>query len=163
MLEVYSQLKMSFPEIYIEMNSDGPLKEDCERYILKNAVRDVKFLDEIVDWNEMHKIYERNDILVLPASYSNGNGTIIEARASGMGIVISDGIHNIGPHSINGENCFICNDSKDAYINSISEYLNNPGLIETHGRLSKESVQYRRNKETAKLYYMKMESAIFNV
>ncbi|MEK6405913.1 MAG: hypothetical protein AABN34_03005 [Acidobacteriota bacterium] len=41
-------------------------------------------------------IYARCDILILPANFSNGNFTILEAMASGMGVVVGDRVLGIG-------------------------------------------------------------------
>ena len=96
---------------------------------------------------------KKSDILVLPCVYSNGNGTIIEARASGMAIVMSDQINNTQKHSIHNENCFICELTVDAFVDGISKYLDNPQLIKKHGELSRKLVEYKRNDNVAKQYY----------
>jgi glycosyltransferase involved in cell wall biosynthesis len=47
----------------------------------------VCFLDQVNSWEEMHLIYKESDIMIFPALFSNGNYTILEAMASGMGLV----------------------------------------------------------------------------
>jgi len=91
--------------------------------------------------------------LILPATYSNGNGTIIEARASGMGIVISNKISYLERHSVNGENCFICDLSIEDFASAVLTYIRNPEILIPHGLLSRERVEGRRNKYTAEMYY----------
>ena len=101
----------------------------------------------------MHLIYKNSDILILPATYSNGNGTIYEARASGMGVVISNKINHIEHHSINNVNCFICELKIEDFVESIIKYMEKPELIVSHGEVSRKLVENRKNEHTAKKYY----------
>jgi glycosyltransferase involved in cell wall biosynthesis len=41
-------------------------------------------------------VYARCDIPILPANFSNGKFTILEAMASGLGVVVSDHVLGIG-------------------------------------------------------------------
>lgn len=152
-LELLRRLSLKYPNIKMLMNASGSQKEKCVKFIEKNNLTNIEFLDKIDSWNDMHLIYKRSDILILPCVYSNGNGTIIEARASGMGIVISNQINNIERHSKNGKNCFICNLDINEFEKAVSKYINNLDLIVEHGKLSRELVKYRRNDYTAKKYF----------
>ncbi|QII82418.1 glycosyltransferase family 4 protein [Jeotgalibaca arthritidis] len=152
-LEVLRRISLKYPNIKMLMNASGSQKEQCVEFIEKNNLTNIEFLDKIDSWNDMHLIYKRSDILILPCVYSNGNGTIIEARASGMGIVISNQINNIERHSKNGKNCFICNLDIDEFEKAVSKYINNLDLLVEHGKLSRELVKYRRNDYTAKKYF----------
>lgn len=152
-LEVIRRLSLKYPNIKMLMNSSGSQKDQCLEFIEKNNLANVEFLDKIDSWNNMHLIYKQSDILILPCVYSNGNGTIIEARASGMGIVISNQINNIERHSKHSENCFICNLDVDEFEKAVSKYINNLNLLVEHGKLSRELVKYRRNDYTAKKYF----------
>ena len=135
------------------MNNDGALKNECEEFIKENNLEKVYFLDEIDSWNNMHLIYKSSDILILPATYSNGNGTMIEAAASGMGIVISNRINHIKRHFLDGSNCFICDLKVDDFVNAIKKYIDEPELLIKHGELSRKMVENRKNSNTAKIYY----------
>lgn len=152
-LEVMKRVSSKYPNIKMLMNADGSQKKECTDFIEKNNLTNVEFLDKIDSWNNMHLIYKQSDILILPCVYSNGNGTIIEARASGMGIVISNQINNIERHSKNGENCFICDLNVDEFEKAVSKYIDNPELLIDHGRLSRKLVEFRRNDYTAKQYF----------
>lgn len=152
-LEVLDKLNSKYPNIEMYMNNDGPLKSACIEFINNRGMKNVFFLDKIDSWNNMHLIYKKSDILILPATYSNGNGTIIEARASGMGIVVSNRINNIEDHSVNGKNCFICDLNVDEFVEAVSKYIDTPELLLTHGVLSREMVESRKNSNIARLYY----------
>ena len=155
-LKVYKQLKTKY-NISLYMNSEGSQKEECERFIEENDLKDVVFLEKIESWDSMNLIYKNCDILFLPGLYSNGNGTIIEARASGMGVVISNQINNIARHSSNGINCFICKLDQEEFVQAISKYLENPELITEHGLKSRDAVTYLRNQEMAKTYFSELK------
>lgn len=152
-LEVFRRISLKYSNVKMLMNAEGSQKEQCVEFIEKNNLTNIEFLDKIDSWNDMHLVYKRSDILILPCVYSNGNGTIIEARASGMGIVISNQINNIESHSKNGKNCFICNLDIDEFEKAVSKYINNLDLLVEHGKLSRELVKYRRNDYTAKKYF----------
>ncbi|MFK3988115.1 glycosyltransferase family 4 protein [Exiguobacterium mexicanum] len=151
-LEAYRNLSKRYSlELYL--NNSGQQLEACKAYIAEHDLKNVHFLDEIRAWDEMPKVYEQADILVLPATYSNGNGTIIEARASGMGVVISDQINNVSHHSVDGKNCYMCDITVESIERGIEQYLEHPERLIEHGMLSRELVKFHRNDVTAKGYY----------
>ena len=152
-LEVFEKIVSKYPNTELYMNNDGPLKSKCIEYIENRGLKNVKFLDKIDSWNNMHLVYKNADILILPATYSNGNGTIIEAGASGMGVVISNGINHVEKHSINGKNCFICDLKAEEFVQGITNYIESPGLLISHGELSRKLVEDRKNEYTAKRYF----------
>lgn len=152
-LKVFKEINKMYPNLEMYMNNEGAQKEECLEFITKNKIKNVHFINEINSWNDMHLIYKKCDILILPATYSNGNGTIIEARASGMGIVISNRINHIEKHSIDGENCYICNLDVNEFVKAIENYINKPELFTEHGNLSRKMVEYRKNENTARIYY----------
>ncbi|MDK0697898.1 glycosyltransferase family 4 protein [Clostridium perfringens] len=152
-LEIFRELSKEYSNIELFMNNDGALKNECEEFIKENNLEKVYFLDEIDSWNNMHLIYKSSDILILPATYSNGNGTMIEAAASGMGIVISNRINHIKRHFLDGSNCFICDLKVDDFVNAIKKYIDEPELLIKHGELSRKMVENRKNSNTAKIYY----------
>lgn len=152
-LKVLKRLSTKYPNIKMLMNADGSQKKECVDFIEKNNLTNVEFLDKIDSWNNMHLIYKKSDILILPCVYSNGNGTIIEARASGMGVVISNQINNIEKHSKHGENCFICDLNVDDFVNAVSIYIENPKLLKSHGIISRKLVEYRTNSYIARKYF----------
>lgn len=151
-LEAYRNLSKRYSlELYL--NHSGQLLDACKAYIKTHQLEHVHFLDEIKAWDEMPRVYEQADILILPATYSNGNGTIIEARASGMGIVISNQINNVAHHSVSEENCYFCDVTVESIEASIEQYLKHPERLIKHGQLSRELVKFHRNDVTAKGYY----------
>ena len=156
-LEVFKILKEKYPNIKLHMNNDGPLKSDCIKYIETHHLQDVQFLQEIDSWNNMHEIYKNADVLILPATYSNGNGTIIEAAASGAGLVLSNQINHIEQLASNGENCFICNVTIDSFVEAISNFFEKPEILIEHGKSARKLVEGLKNEHVAKKYFDMLE------
>src|SRR5690606_16148889 len=97
--------------------------------------------------------YKKADILILPATYSNGNMTITEAKASGMGLVLSDRINSVTKNNKSDMNCFVCDLNIDEFVSAVEKYILNPDLLCIHGRMSRDMVMERRNSVTAKYYH----------
>ncbi len=152
-LEVFKRLSAKHLNIKLLMNSEGSEKTKCMDFIKKNNITNVEFLNDIDSWNNMNLIYKKSDILILPAYYSNGNISITEARASGMGMVLSNRINSVEISNINRKNCFICNPKVDDFYDCLSNYIKNPELLIEHGILSRQLVQENRNDCMAKKYF----------
>ncbi len=151
-LEVFRLLKEKYPNIRMAMNNDGPLKSECIKYIEAENLQDVMFLKGIDSWNNMHLIYKNADIIILPATYSNGNGSIIEAAASGMGIVVSNQINHLEYYAQHNKNSFICNLELESFVEAVSKYIEQPEIFLEHGKSGRELVGLLRNEAVAKQY-----------
>ena len=151
-LEAYKRLKRDYPNLSIQLNRDGEMAEACRSYILREGLTDVTFLDAITSWDDLHHVYAGCDILVLPATYSNGNLTIVEACASGMGLVVSHPVNNVDAHLHDDVNCFKCDPTVDSLEAMIRRYLDEPFLLEMHGARSKQYAERYRNVYTATVY-----------
>lgn len=152
-LEIMKRLSFKYKNIKMLINAEGEQKKECIDFIEKYKLDNIKFIGKINSWNEMNLIYKKADILILPCIYSNGNGTLIEAGASGMGLVVSNKINNVERHIRDKENCFVCNLEIDEFVEAISKYIDSPELLEKHGKLSRELVKYARNDFMAKEYF----------
>jgi glycosyltransferase involved in cell wall biosynthesis len=152
-LEIYKELSKRHPNLYIKLNNEGPLKSECESYIKKHGLKKASFLKDIDSWDDMKYIYMNADIFVLPATYSNGNLSIMEAGASGMGVVISEKINHMEEEMIDGYNCFIRKPETGEFIKCIEEYIKNPELLLRHGKNSKKLIEKQRNYYLAETYY----------
>ncbi|MFN3631419.1 glycosyltransferase family 4 protein [Exiguobacterium profundum] len=151
-LEAYRILKEEYPNLSMSLNRDGHLADACRRYIEDEQLTDVTFLDEIESWDGLNLVYRSSDILVLPATYSNGNISIIEACASGMGIVVSYDVNNVARHLHEGINCYKCEPTVASLVTELKHYLDHPERLTTHGQRSKELVTPRLNANTAAVY-----------
>ena len=137
-IEIFAAVLARHPDSRLVMNAAGELGEDCRTRIAELGIGDaVEFLTNLKSWDELHRIYARCDILILPAKFSNGNFTIIEAMASGMGVVVSDRVMGLGGLMEDGRNGFICEPSTDAFVDRIERYIAHPTLFQTHAALNR--------------------------
>lgn len=135
------------------MNAKGELRAEVEDLVDKLRITEyVSFLDDLQSWDELHKEYEKCDIMIFPAKFSNGNFTIIEAMASGMGVVLSDRVLGIGKLIVNGENGFNIPLENVNFVRAINQFIENPALFTTFGGRNKDSVKHLGAKGTAKHY-----------
>lgn len=104
-LEIFYKLKKIDTDFTLCLNAQGPLRRDCEKYILKNNLSNcVTFLDDINCWEDVTNLYSECEFLLLPATFSNSNFSIIEGMSAQMKIVISDNVLGIGKFIENGFN-----------------------------------------------------------
>jgi glycosyltransferase involved in cell wall biosynthesis len=157
-LEIFNNLKKTYSNLYLKMNAQGELRDECEKYIEENQLNEyISFLDDIKFWDDLPNIYKQCDILYLPASFSNGNFTIIEAMASGMGIVISDKVNGHSDMLESGKNCFICKPDVEEFSKAIKKYLEDKALIKEHANINKSTVEYLSIAGTSKFFVKKFE------
>lgn len=141
-LEIFAQVLAKYPGSRLLMNTAGELGEHCRVKITELGIGDaVEFLTGIQSWDELHTVYARSDILILPAKFSNGNYTILEAMASGMGIVVSDRVLGMGELVEDGVNCFNCEPTTTEFLNRIERYIHDPQLFKRHASLSRPMVK----------------------
>lgn len=139
-IEIFARIHKKYPESTLLMNAVGPLRQDCESMIQELSIgSSVEFLDNISTWDDLDVIYRRADIMLLPATFSNGNYTILEAMASGMGIVISDKVLGIGNYISDGVNGFRCEPTIDAFVSRIDKFIENPELLKVYAQLNREA------------------------
>jgi glycosyltransferase involved in cell wall biosynthesis len=153
-IEIFAEILKEYPKSELYMNSAGELKGECERKIeeLKLA-NNVFFLTQITSWDKLHEVYRDTDIMIFPAKFSNGNSTMIEAMASGMGIVLSNKILGIGKLIENGVNGFNCEPTKEEFLKCIKEYIRNPDLFRIHEEINRVKARPFSVESTALSYY----------
>jgi len=152
-IEIFAEVLAKYPGSRLLMNAAGELGEQCRAKIADLGVREaVEFLTGIQSWDELHAVYARSDILILPANFSNGNFTILEAMASGMGVVVSDRVLGIGKMIEDGVNGFNCEPTTIAFLNRIERYVNDPQLFKRHANLNRPTVEPLSAEGTAKFF-----------
>ncbi len=153
-IRIFDKINNKYPKSHLVMNALGELRSDCEKLINDLGISNqVDFLDGITSWDKLHEEYKKCDIMIFPAKFSNGNFTIIEAMASGMGVVISDKILGVGNYIENGKNGFRIPLDSELFVRKIEEYIKYPELFEEHSRLNRQKIKHLGPKGTARLYY----------
>ena len=159
-IEIFDVVRKKYRGSKLLMNASGELLEQCQSRIRDlELLTEVEFLDQIESWNDLHRVYEASDILILPANFSAGNLTIIEAMASGMGIVVSNKVLGPGIDYVeNGKNGFICSPNVDAFVRAIDKYNENPVLLRNHAKANREIVRKYSIAQTAVLWHELLSS-----
>ncbi len=152
-IDIFAAVLLKYPGSQLVMNAAGELGPQCRVRIKELGLYDdVEFLTGLQSWEDLHKVYSRCDILLLPASFSNGNFTILEAMASGMGLVISNCVLGIGKMVEDGKNGFNCAPTKDAFVSCIDKYVQQPSLLKVHAELNRPLVEPLSASGTAKFF-----------
>lgn len=150
-IEIFASVLAKYPGSKLVMNAAGELGEQCRARIVELGIGDaIEFLTNLKSWSELHKVYARCDILILPASFSNGNFTILEAMASGMGVVVSDRVLGIGKMVEDGKNGFNCEPTTEAFLSRIERYIQQPELFRVHAEINRPLVEPLSARGTAK-------------
>jgi len=153
-IELFAAVRSKYPGSRLVMNAAGELGEQCRARIAELGIGDaVEFLTKLKSWNELHKVYARCDILILPANFSNGNFTILEAMASGMGVVVSDRVLGIGKMVEDEKNGFNCEPTTAAFLNRIERYLQQPKLFRVHAEINRPLVEPLSARGTARFFF----------
>lgn len=152
-IEIFAAVRSKYPGSRLVMNAAGELGEQCRARIAELGIGDaVEFLTNLKSWSELHKVYARCDILILPANFSNGNFTILEAMASGMGVVVSDRVLGIGKMVEDEKNGFNCEATTEEFLNRIERYIQNPELFRVHAEINRPMVEPLSVQGTAKFF-----------
>ena len=152
-IEIFAAVRSKYPGSRLVMNAAGELGEQCRARIAELGIGDaVEFLTNLKSWSELHKVYARCDILILPANFSNGNFTILEAMASGMGVVVSDRVLGIGKMVEDEKNGFNCEPTTEEFLNRIERYIQNPELFRVHAEINRPMVEPLSAQGTAKFF-----------
>jgi glycosyltransferase involved in cell wall biosynthesis len=141
-IDIFAEVHTRHPGSKLVMNAAGELGARSRERIAQLGITDaVEFLTELKSWSELNEVYARCDILLLPASFSNGNFTILEAMASGMGIVVSDRVLGIGKIIQDGRNGFNCEPTTENFVSRIERYIRQPELFKLHAGINRPMVK----------------------
>ena len=152
-INVFYRVHLQHPSATMVMNSQGELRAECDNLIKKYCLENsVSFANDFNSWSDLHRLYEKCDVLFLPAKFSNGNYTVFEAMASGMGIVISDKVLGNGALITNEINGFKSDLSECQFASNIIKYIEKNELLNLHGRRNKTLVYEYGVDGTAILY-----------
>jgi glycosyltransferase involved in cell wall biosynthesis len=152
-IEIFAEIQAKYPRSRLKMNAQGDLLGECRDMIGRNGIEaKVEFLDDIRHWDDLSRIYRECDILLLPAKFSNGNFTVLECMASGMGIVISNRIVGQMTMLKTGRNGFICDPDRAQFVHAVERYIREPDLFREHARANREFVRPLSGAGTAELY-----------
>ena len=154
-IDIFYEVLKRHPKTLLKMNASGELRTKVEQHINELGLQDsVEFLDNIKTWDELSDVYAACDIMYLPAKFSNGNYTISECAASGMGCVISDRIlgHSMNDMKKAGTGFILPLDNK-LFVDKICWYIEHPEVLEIEAKINRDTLKYLTHEETAKFYF----------
>jgi glycosyltransferase involved in cell wall biosynthesis len=154
-LEIFFDFRSKYSSARLLMNSEGPLLPECVAKIKMLGLEDsVDLLTDITSWEVLNEVYRRCDVLLLPAKFSNGNFTILEAMASGMGIVISNKVLGIGTLLVTGTNGFRVDPLRRNFVQALESYATCPELFSIHAEINRNVVRPFTIEGTAEHLFM---------
>jgi len=153
-IDIFAEIATRHPGSRLVMNAAGELGNACRERIAKLGVGDsVEFLTNLKSWSDLGAVYARCDMLILPAHFSNGNFTILEAMASGMGLVVSDKVLGVGKLVRDGVNGFNCPPDTKSFVAAIERYIADPDLFLRHAEINRKIAEPFSARGTAKFFY----------
>lgn len=161
-INIFFGLLDFYPRSTLVMNAVGPMREQAEKTIKELGISSaVFFLDNIASWNDLNLEYLACDVMLLPATFSNGNFTIIEAMASGMGIVISDKVLGVGKLVKNGVNGYRVPPNKTDFIAAVRQLIDDPERTRKWAKENRKIVIPMGVEGTAALYAKQLNERLF--
>ncbi len=131
-IRIFARVWKRFPAATLRLNADGPLRSECQAFIEAAPwASSVTFIDGIASWDMLHRVYSEADVLILPAKFSNGNHSVVEAMASGLGIVISDKVLGMDHLIENGRSGFRCPLDDELFAANVMRFIDEPHLLST--------------------------------
>ena len=154
-IDIFSEVLKRYPKTHLKMNASGELRSKVVQRIIELGIQDsVEFLDNIKTWDELSDVYASCDIMYLPAKFSNGNYTISECRASGMGCVISDKILGNAAADMKAAGTgFILPLENSLFAEKICWYIEHPEAFAREAEMNRKRLRYLTHEETAKFYH----------
>ena len=83
--------KMTLSNSHLVLVGDGTLKESMKSYVQEHAINNVHFVG-FVNQTELPRYYALSDVLVLCSESETWGLSVNEAMASGLPVVVSDGV-----------------------------------------------------------------------
>lgn len=132
-LEVVNELKKSFDDIHCVMIGEGPLKNDCEKYIEKyNLKQNVKMLGFTPN---PYPYMKSAKVMFMPSKWEGFGLVAVESMILGVPVVCAPvgGLMNIVDNS-----CGYISDNTEEIIYEITRLISDHSLRQTKGKKSQE-------------------------
>ena len=153
-IDIFVGVLKRHPKTKLKINASGVLRPQVEAAIDRYGIRtSVEFLDHIQHWDDLDQIYQACDIMYLPAKFSNGNYTLVEAMCSGMGIVISDKVRGVRARILKErETGFVVPHEVQPFVEKICWIIEHPEFFDRVTSINRETTKPLTMEVTASLY-----------
>lgn len=153
-IRAFSLVLKEYPKTKLLMNADGPMRSEVEEEIRRLGLQNsVTFLDGIKSFDDLDAVYAASDIMILPATRSNGNYTVAECMASGIACVLSKNVPCRNESEIRANNSvwFLPPEPQD-FSEKICYLIEHPDEFSRVGRFNRGLVRPRTMQATAEEY-----------
>jgi len=141
LLKAYKKLEKQHSNLRLIIIGEGPLKEDCEKYVQDNNLKDVVFEGQVT--KETPSYYKTADIYVSPAIFGESFGIVLlEAMACGTPLVAfnNQGYKDL-LRGMSSEKFLVKNKDYNDLADKIETLIKNPLLREEISKKGLEEVQ----------------------
>lgn len=123
------------------ISGKGDLENECRLLIKTRNIEDkVEWIVDFKDWYDIHSIYEKAHVVLILQHYSNWGLITQEAMASGMGIIGAGEVGSLNDFIISHYNGYITNLSQPNILKAMQSYVDDPNLIDIHGKRNREII-----------------------
>lgn len=153
-IDIFAEVLKRHPKTKLKMNASGELRPQVEAAIAQYGIAaSVEFLDNIKHWDDLDAVYQSCDIMYLPAKFSNGNYTLVEAMCSGMAIVVSDKVKGAAPKLLSEHGTgYVLPREKQRFVDAICEIIENPDYFDKITEVNRQLKRSSTMEATAALY-----------
>jgi len=135
LLRVFGELQKEYTNIKLCISAYGILKKKCLEIIEKENIppEAVEWEDDLKNWDQIKEVYQNSDVLVFPTAFCGWGLVVLEAMASGMGIVCTRSAIAGEELILHEQNGFLVDNSAEEIKKYMRTYILNPALISQHG------------------------------
>jgi len=143
-IKAFAKVKVANPtkKLKLIISGTGPLEQECLDLIDQLKIKDnVTWMNDFKDWYEIHTLYSHAHVLLALQYYGTWGIIIQEAMAAGLGIISTNTIQAADNLIIDDYNGYLVTLNERQIIERMEKYINDPSLINKHGKRSKEIVK----------------------
>jgi glycosyltransferase involved in cell wall biosynthesis len=146
--EIFRALSCQHNDLYLVMVGDGAIREELEQLALSDGLQGRLFLTGLVDYADMHSVYNAADIWISTSTSEVHPMVALEAVACGLPAVAwqDRALEGVIEHGVNG---FIV-ETKEAFINGVHQLLEDEKLLHSMQSAAVRKIQAYSIEATAK-------------
>ncbi len=137
----FAEVLDQYPDAELYLCGEGPLQDELESQVAELEIGEsVTFLGH-VPYDEMPKVYRSGDVLVLPSRAEGVPRTVLEAKASGLGVVVSE-LEHVQP-VLGGHDCVVTEPTADSFSSALISTIGDGDETADLNNLTRETDENR--------------------